>query len=221
MSKLLQIALNELGVKEIAGDEHHVSILNYARETGFEWIDDDETPWCSVFMNWVARKAGKEETGKATARSWLSIGKNVDEHPLPGDVVVFWRGSRDSWKGHVGLFFGYSKSGNKVYCLGGNQGNAVSISAYPVNTILGFRRIEEIDVVHVPDVVLRRADRGNEVRALQEALHVAGFPCGTVDGIFGSKTEDAVKEMQRITKINVDGVFGPRSRTALLQVLGE
>jgi uncharacterized protein (TIGR02594 family) len=72
------------------------------------------------------------------ARSWLNIGQN-NPFPQRGDIVVFWRESPASWKGHVGVFVGYSSDRNQVYCLGGNQANQVNISAYSADRVLGFR----------------------------------------------------------------------------------
>ncbi len=141
MDKLFKIAIAELGQKEVQGSENNPAIVNYARESGFEWVNDDETPWCSIFMNWVAMKAGLVRSKQASARSWLQVGQHTDRDPLPGDVVIFWRNSPSSWQGHVGIFVGVSYDGKKVYSLGGNQDNRVSISAYPRETVLGFRRL--------------------------------------------------------------------------------
>ena len=43
---------------------------------------------------------------------------------------------------------------------------------------------------------------GEEVRQLQQALIDLGFLKGTADGIFGSKTEDAVRAFQKKSKLN-------------------
>jgi hypothetical protein len=66
----------------------------------------------------------------------------------PGyDVVVLKRGSGKqpgpdviNAPGHVGFFAGY-EYGNKIYLLGGNQGDTVSIAAYDTNRVLGIRRL--------------------------------------------------------------------------------
>ena len=63
MDNILKIAVPELGQKEIPGPEHNKRILDYATDE-FEWINDDETPWCSVFVNWVAKKAGLQSDGE-------------------------------------------------------------------------------------------------------------------------------------------------------------
>jgi len=43
MKNLLTVAINELGIKEIRGNDHHQRILQYAKDSFFNWIADDET----------------------------------------------------------------------------------------------------------------------------------------------------------------------------------
>lgn len=220
MDKILKIAVAELGQKEISGPVDNPNIVNYAKEAGFDWVDDDETPWCSIFVNWVAKKAGLKCSGKANARSWMLEGINVDTAPEPGDVVVFWRGSRDSWQGHVGFFFGFSIDGERVYCLGGNQGNQVSVSAYPIENVLGFRRLAASGVTELPDPVLKKNDQGDNVKALQDALKAINIDCGTSDGDFDTMTEDAVKLLQSMkTGLTVDGVYNQATKEFLFETI--
>ncbi len=56
---------------------------------------------------------------------------------------------------------------------------------------------------------LRRGDRGGEVSECQRALGI------TVDGIFGSGTEAAVREFQRKAGLVPDGIIGPKTRERL------
>lgn len=49
---------------------------------------------------------------------------------------------------------------------------------------------------------------GVDVRTLQGALNVLGFPCGVLDGIFGAFTERAVREFQANVGLPVDGIAG-------------
>ncbi len=221
MDKLFKIAVAELGQKEVQGSGNNPAIVNYAREAGFDWVNDDETPWCSIFLNWVAMKAGLARSKQVNARSWLLVGQHTDASPLPGDVVVFWWGSPTSWEGHVGIFLGFSHNGAKVYCLGGNQGNQVSISAYPRDTVLGFRRLAATPgMIDIPDAPLRRGDRGDAVKALQDALKAAGIDCGTSDGDFGPLTETAVKQLQSMKYgLTIDGIYNENTRNFLLEIL--
>jgi N-acetylmuramoyl-L-alanine amidase len=62
---------------------------------------------------------------------------------------------------------------------------------------------------------LDKGDTGAPVKKLQEMLKKAGYNVGTIDGIFGSKTESAVKAFQKDHKLMVDGIVGNTS----LQVL--
>lgn len=50
---------------------------------------------------------------------------------------------------------------------------------------------------------------------LQWELNERGYDCGTVDGVFGSKTNDAVKAFQRASGLEVDGVAGAMTIAAL------
>lgn len=62
--------------------------------------------------------------------------------------------------------------------------------------------------------ILRQGATGTNVRQLQQALTKQGFNPGAKDGIFGPKTEAALKAFQKSKGITVDGVFGPQSRAA-------
>lgn len=66
---------------------------------------------------------------------------------------------------------------------------------------------------------LRIGARGDEVRALQEALNAfrasRGDPPIAADGIFGRGTEAAVRAFQLAKGLSVDGVVGPRTWAAL------
>ena len=219
MSVLVQIASEEVGVKEIKGSKSHPRILQYAKEAGFTNYKSDESAWCSLFANWVALKSGLERSNSLTARSWLHVGIPV-EHPEIGDVVVFWRESRHSWKGHVGFYHGTSQDGSRIYCLGGNQGDQVSITAKPAGKLLGFRRLRPVGAIRFSDKTLKIGDTGKEVVKMQDALKQLGFNCGTSDGIFGPKTEQALKDFQATERfLTISGIFDQDTRQFMLNML--
>jgi peptidoglycan hydrolase-like protein with peptidoglycan-binding domain len=56
---------------------------------------------------------------------------------------------------------------------------------------------------------LKKGSKGQPVKDLQEALKALGLSPGAVDGVFGKKTEDAVKAFQKLSGIDVDGICGP------------
>ena len=57
--------------------------------------------------------------------------------------------------------------------------------------------------------MLRTGSRGDAVRKLQELLNAKGYTCGSVDGIFGSKTYAAVLAFQKANGLAADGIVGP------------
>ena len=69
---------------------------------------------------------------------------------------------------------------------------------------------------------------GDDVVTLQQRLLELGFDCGRVDGIFGRRTESALREFQRNVGLVSDGTCGPKtfkaldrlSRSSALKVLG-
>lgn len=136
--KTINVALSQIGTKEIVGKNHNPEVLKYFKEIGHKWVTTDETAWCSAFVNWVCKQSDKPYTKKLNARSWLKIGQKT-ECPEIGDIVVFWRGKPDSWKGHVAFFIRETKT--HVYVLGGNQNNEVNITAYPKSKLLEYRTL--------------------------------------------------------------------------------
>lgn len=65
------------------------------------------------------------------------------------------------------------------------------------------------------DVLSKRGSRGSEVRQIQTKLKNWGYYTGTVDGIYGKQTEDAVRKFQRYNNLTVDGIAGPNTLSAM------
>lgn len=75
---------------------------------------------------------------------------------------------------------------------------------------------------------LRKGDKGDDVKALQQTLLALGYGLGAygpdrngVDGDFGSMTETAVKAFQAANGLTADGVAGAATMAALEKALGE
>lgn len=137
--KIINIALKEYGTKEIVGPIHNPEILKYFQKSGQAWVKDDETAWCSAFINYVVGEAGGTTTQRLDTRPWLNIGLPV-QTPRLGNIVVFWRIAPDSIWGHVGIYIAETK--DTVFILGGNQNNQVNISEFPKYRILGYRQMQ-------------------------------------------------------------------------------
>lgn len=139
------VAKGYLGTREIPGKNHHPVIVRWLRACK-SWVSDDETAWCSAFVNFCARELGYESTGELNARSWLEVGETIPlSQARKGDVIILWRVSPTSWKGHVAFLDHYNATRGLLYLLGGNQNDEVNITAYPVSRLLGVRRLRSLD----------------------------------------------------------------------------
>lgn len=132
------VALKYLGVAEIPGHASNPVITHWINQAA-TWLDHDDssTPWCGCFRGAVGLEAG---TGVVLehfrAKNWLHYGVPVDTlaEAKKGDTIVFCR------KGgfHVALF-DHLVNG-KLFCLGGNQSDKVSIAPQNISSIEGIRR---------------------------------------------------------------------------------
>ena len=68
---------------------------------------------------------------------------------------------------------------------------------------------------------LFNGSQGAEVLELQQALIDLGYLDGKADGLFGNKTENAVRKFQRINKLSVDGLAGKKTRKLILDKVKE
>lgn len=64
--------------------------------------------------------------------------------------------------------------------------------------------------------LLRKGDRGDAVKLLQHRLNLTGCSL-TEDGIWGAKTDTAVRNFQYKAGLTVDGIVGPKTQAKLIQ----
>jgi uncharacterized protein (TIGR02594 family) len=127
----MSAAIGQLGVTEIAGSKHNPSIIGYHATTG--GFKDDETPWCSSFVNWSINQVGIKGTNSARALSWSGWGQSLNSPAYGSIAIIDYGGS----KGHVGFVAGVNSSGS-IILLGGNQSNMVRYSAFSPSSISGY-----------------------------------------------------------------------------------
>lgn len=132
----LAVARKCIGQKEIYGPRHNSWIV-HIWETLKLPFRDDETAWCAGFVGYCLETVGIKSTRSAAARSYQNFGTKIDR-PIPGCIVVFWRGSPNGYNGHVGFVTGQTRSGNLVV-LGGNQSDMVCERAFEKDRVLSYR----------------------------------------------------------------------------------
>ncbi len=143
----LDLARKFIGVKEQPGSGSNPLVLAMLQHVA-GWVQDDATAWCSAFVGFIAWLSDLPQSGSLAARSWLMVGRPIDRQlAIPGsDIVVLKRGANSpgaqvlNAEGHVGFFV--SQTPTTITVLGGNQGDEVSIETFPIDRVLGVRRLE-------------------------------------------------------------------------------
>lgn len=153
------LASRYIGIKEVPGVASHPLII-FAHSLTTLAATSDDVPWCSSFANLVAWTLNLPRSKSAAARSWLEVGTVIPfKEAMPGyDVAILastpFRREADGKPhpdnppdatvldapGHVGFFS--AVEGPKIWIVGGNQSNQVSLAPFDQARLLGIRRLK-------------------------------------------------------------------------------
>lgn len=92
---------------------------------------------------------------------------------------------------------------------------AIVLMVLSMGLCLGATALPSKPVETAYAVVITQGNRGDTVRTIQRKLKNWGYYKGTVDGIFGPQTKEAVKYFQRKNGLKVDGIVGDKTLAAL------
>ena len=183
-----------------------------------DWYGMPNQPWCAMFVSYCMSKAGvsqdvvKKFASCTIGWNWFAArGETRDKNFVP---------QRGNGMDHVGLVDRVEN--NTIYTVEGNHDDQVNQFNYPVgsNQIYGFvvpsYTGNEV-VENSPDVpssempLLYKGTTGETVKYAQNKLISKGYSVGSygADGIFGSATEQAVRNFQADNGLSVDGMIGP------------
>lgn len=88
-----------------------------------------------------------------------------------------------------------------------------------VTTVMGIINTHNLtqydSIVTGIRITLKYKSSGADVIYLQQRLAAKGYSVGTIDGIFGAKTLEAVKAFQKDAGLVVDGIIGAKTWAAL------
>lgn len=212
-----RIALGEVGYRE-----KRVNHTKFADEVKtLNWAQNQ--PWCHTFISWTFQKADARDIAPCTAScaagvQWFKKQSRFSQTPHVGDIVYYGRLGGT----HVELVVAVTESSIKT--VGGNttgndedgnyfNGDGVYEKWVPRNSsrIYGYGH-PDYEVERKSPPVLKRGSKGAAVKVWQGVLIEQGFEV-VADGVFGSSTEKATKEFQRLNEIKPDGVVGPITRS--------
>jgi uncharacterized protein (TIGR02594 family) len=100
------LASRFIGTREISGSMDNPQIMAMLKLDN-SWPANDEVPWCSAFVNYIAWLLALPRSKALNARSWLRIGEPIllRDARSESDVIIISRGN-DPAAGHVGFFAG-------------------------------------------------------------------------------------------------------------------
>jgi len=152
--KALKSAIGELvaGAGEEGGNNRGKWVMKYLAPAG---LGEGEF-WCAAFVSWCFLQACggpkgampfQYDAGARNLRNQLKRrgwGHEPESgyQPLPGDLVFWWRESKDGWGGHVGLV--HQLKDGMLYTIEGNKSSKVQGFAYVfsrMDQLLGFGHI--------------------------------------------------------------------------------
>jgi peptidoglycan hydrolase-like protein with peptidoglycan-binding domain len=191
-----------------------------------QWYGLDGVKWCCIFVSWVYDHAGNPLEAIDTSKGYQSCqsgfhfwkrNNRIVREPLPGDIVLYdWTG--DGLCDHTGIFVKWLDAAKTT--LQAWEGNtAQGNDSDGGQVMLRIRKKTLVKAFATPIALveglpannnnnLGKGDRGSDVTSLQKMLHDLDFKV-TVDGMFGSETENVVKEFQQKHSLSVTGIVTP------------
>ena len=94
-------------------------------------------------------------------------------------------------------------------------GNAKSASASAKATATPTPKAKATPTPTPTSTVLKTGAKGSEVKELQNKLIQLGYLTGKADGVYGTKTAEAVAAFQKASKLTADGVAGAKTLSKL------
>ena len=191
-----------------------------------------EQPWCAISCSYMANQLGisdqiggksdnvyelmtkTEAANKKTGKGTFKYASKIKKGTIikRGTILFILKDDppmRYKSKKHVTTAykdFTYTGSG-WIETLGGNQSDFIRVANYPQKQIYAIFEPE----YEAKQPTLRKGDTGEAVKELQTDLNYFGYGKLSVDGKFGTKTEAALKEMQKDQDLEVDGFCGTES----------
>lgn len=136
-----------------------------------------------------------------------------------------WKCDRNAWKDHPRGSISYAGNASTDWWhleLSPEAADDVGKVQHALELMIGSAVASpapepaDAPILAYPGVETKRGSRAAaRTRSIQEALRLAGVDPGPVDGMFGPRTEQAVRRFQSSRGLAADGVVGPRTWAAL------
>lgn len=225
---LLAVATRELGEHEEPAGSNRVKYSAWYGMTA---------AWCAMFVSWCADQSGNtayipRHAYTPAGAAWFANRGRFDRTPRVGSLA-FYDVSGMGRISHVGIVESVT-AGGAWYAIEGNSnasgsrtgGQVCRVRRTTLGTFRGGFGHPDYPAVAITaarpwdGTLLRTGSRGAAVGAIQSGLNRALAAAGrqplVVDGVFGSRTAAAVRWFQQARGLEVDGIIGRQTWTALV-----
>lgn len=187
-----------------------------------------EKGWAGIGYHYVVRKNGSIETGRpldtigahCTNQNADSIGICCEGNFNKEKMTTKQRNSLQELLANLSAIYGIIP----IKCHRDFMATDCPGKNFPIDKILDDSIPQKKIYKGILPVLpfkgyLCRYDQGLQVRRLQELLNWYGDYGLAIDGDFGLKTLQAVKNFQKKEKLKVDGLFGNKSRDKMIELI--
>lgn len=216
VNELIQIAKNEIGVKENPPGSNQVKYNNwmYGRNAS--------EPWCASFVSWCFKGTGlvPKTASCLNMLEWFERRGQIVKEPKPGDIVFFKYPTNNRRTNHVGIVV--AASGRIINTIEGNTSSGNTGSQDNGGMVAQRNRYQNIVAYARPKYdglttpaekdgreVLRVGSKGNDVLYLHKQLKKLKYGVNVNSNYFDSTTKMCVINFQAAhPPLEVDGIVG-------------
>lgn len=167
---------------------------------------------CSGLAVYALRKIGTLKDQDYRARDFQKMATRVSLSSMqPGDLVF----DQMSNATHMGVFIGYGyvieSRGRSYGVVKRKTSEGPWVTAGRLDWFSDDIPVLTRNLKYIKDKPMK----GKDVEQLQQQLTKRGFKPGSIDGIFGINTLDAVVDFQTMNNLEIDGIVGPATWAAL------
>jgi hypothetical protein len=142
MNAILTVAIKELGRKSLTHPNIELQSFYQELKNTSSGQFKKQSLWSCALINWITHRVELNRNSQLTPHEWLTFGKDVDNEPLAGDIVISEIDEDGTPQILISVLAWPSTDKKLIYCLGGDENHNVAVQAISIKAVLGIRRLE-------------------------------------------------------------------------------
>lgn len=216
VTHLLSFHTDSAGDKDNDGRGYTGSLALYSTAKGKEW--GDQIAKTAAEMAGIPFYASRKRTNLLLLNGTSTIPSTIIEVANHSDPQDLERLQDETWLElyAIGLIKGIRLYLESQGLWDDSVGATPVVKPTPAKTeTKPVAKLEPRPKAEPKSQLLKKDSKGNDVKFLQSWLNYHGYNAGKVDGVFGDKTEQAVRAFQKAAGIATDGIVGDQTQKAM------